>query len=137
MSTGGYTADELAVYMRDALAATAYVLGLSDLLTYRNAVTEVGLVLGLPAPWTDSPRLRALARREAWRLAMAQAAGDYSYSADGASYNRQQVYDHAAAMYALAADEARDLAPDSSGGAGGGGGGSGRIAATARVESIW
>jgi hypothetical protein len=113
-----WTTEELAGYMRGQLAATADVLGLTDLLAYETAVAEVGLAIGSDAPWADSARLRLIARREAWRLAMSQAAGDHAYSEDGASYSRNQVYDHARQMYELAADEVNALAQTPGGGSG-------------------
>jgi hypothetical protein len=103
-----YSESTLAEYMRTGvLRSTGLVLGLVA-ADYQEAVNEVAAALGTTieaAP--DVSRMRILARREAWRLAMQQSGGDYAYSEDGISNNRQQIFDHAKEMFSQAE---RDLA---------------------------
>lgn len=92
-----YTDNTLAAYMRDAvLQSTARVLGLTMLDSFAEAVNNAVLACGQTdiTACTDIPVLRAWAAVAAWEVAQAQAAGDYAYSADGASWQRQQVFDH-------------------------------------------
>lgn len=116
-----YDDTTLAAYMKDGvLRATGLVLGLV-IADYAEAVNEVAALLGTTiAGAPNVARLRILARREAWRLAMQQASGDYGYSEDGAQSSRQQIFDHAKEMFAQAE---RDLASFDSDNPGAGGGG--------------
>lgn len=110
-----YSESTLAAYMESGiLRATGAVLGLVGASHYAEAVNDVAAALGTTiADATDMPRLRILARREAWRLAMQQAGGDYKYSEDGASSDRNQIFDHCKAMFDQAV---RDLTLLDSGG---------------------
>lgn len=113
-----YTDDTLAAYMRDAvLQSTARVLGLTALASFAEAVNNAVLACEQTdiAACTDIPVLRAWAAVAAWEVAQAQAAGDYAYSADGASWQRQQVFDHIKDML----DRARAAAVLIAGSAGG------------------
>lgn len=42
---------------------------------------------------TDTKKLHALARMKTWERALVESAQDYNFSADGASYSRNQVYE--------------------------------------------
>lgn len=108
-----YDESTLAEYMRTGvLRSTGLVLGLVA-TDYQEAVNEVASALGTTiAGAPNVARLRILARREAWRLAMQQASGDYAYTEDGAQSSRQQIFDHAKEMFAQAE---RDLASFDSG----------------------
>jgi hypothetical protein len=110
-----YSEASLADYMEHGiLRATGAVLGLVGAAHYAEAVNDVAAALGTTiADATDMPRLRILARREAWRLAMQQAGGDYAYTEDGAQSSRQQIFEHCKAMFDQAV---RDLALLDSGG---------------------
>lgn len=100
-----YTDTELATYMRDAvLHSTARVLGLTETDQFAEAVNNAVLASGQTAiaDCTDIPVLRAWAAVAAWETAQAVAAGDYAYSADGASWQRGQVFDHIEKMLSRA-----------------------------------
>src|SRR5262245_10804820 len=106
-----YTEDSLALYMRDeVLKATGQVLGLTELGQFADAVLEVQLAIG--DTWsTDIRRTRIVARQEAWRVALAQAGGDYAYTEDGVVNNRQQIFDHCRLMFEQAEAEVIALGP--------------------------
>lgn len=109
-----YTEHTLIGYMRDGvLRVTGRQLGLTNDADYADAVLEVALALGVQtiAEATDIARLRAVARREAWRVAMQQAAGEHHAEADGKAHDRQQIYDHCVAMFKQAAQEVEALGP--------------------------
>jgi hypothetical protein len=100
-----YSEQELATYMRDGvLQSTAGVLGLTTIEQFDEAVNDALIAYGVSdvADATDIPKLRAAAQLCAWRLAQTVAAGDYAYSADGASYQRGQVFEHITKMLAAA-----------------------------------
>ena len=94
-----YTESALASYMLATLGEVAGVLGL-DALEIIEAVNDALLAYGTAdiAQATDIPRLRAAARVAVWRLALARASSLYQFSADGASYHRQQMTEHIRAM---------------------------------------
>lgn len=107
-----YTELDLATYMQNGvLGATGVELHLLSLQDYQEAVNEVSAVLGAIGAVTDIARLRALARREAWRLAMQTAAGEHAAEDNGASHSRQQIYDHCVTMFDRAAREYTLLGP--------------------------
>lgn len=102
-----YTEEQLATFMHGCLGDVATELGWSvDGGSYSEAVTEALLAYDVAdiADATDMRKLRALARREAWRAAVASLAARYDFTADGASHHLSQI--HAAAQAALAAAEA-------------------------------
>lgn len=129
-----YDETSLQEYMRETLGATASVLGLDELHKFTEAGHEVISRLNLQgASWTVTPLLRAFARQEAWRRAMSEAGADHSYSEDGASYNRDQVFAHCRDMYGIASGEVAALQTQNSNGANGAGG----ATVSVRVESVW
>ena len=133
-----YTASALATYMRDGvLRATGTVLGLTAEAAYAEAVTDVAHAAGVAdvALASDVGLLRLLAQREAWKLAMGVAAGDYGYSENGASFNRQQIFEHCARMYEAAVEEVTRYTAAQGGDSGGGGNGGRTIGV--RVQSVW
>jgi hypothetical protein len=93
-----YDETSLAEFMHNELGPVAKVLGYTEpngnAGVYQEAVNEVMLALGvtdlLRAP--DIRKVRALARRQAWTMANNGLATKYDYSADGASYNRSQMF---------------------------------------------
>lgn len=105
-----YTELALASYMLATLGEVAGVLGV-DTLEVSEAVNDALLAYGVSdiAQATDMPRLRAAARVAVWRLALARATGLYQFSADGATYNRQQVVEHIRAMLQLEEADASAL----------------------------
>lgn len=109
-----YTEHTLIAYMRDGvLRVTGRQLGLTNDSDYTDAVTEVTIALGVDAiaDATDMQRLRTLARREAWRTAMQQAAGEHHAEADGKAHDRQQIYEHCVTMFNQASQEVIALGP--------------------------
>lgn len=134
-----YTASALATYMRDGvLRSTGTVLGLTAEAAYTEAVTDVAYAAGVSdvALAPDAGLLRLLAQREAWKLAMGVAAGDYNYSENGASFSRQQIFEHCQKMYEAAVEEVTRYTTAQQGGEVGGGGNGGRTIST-RVQSVW
>lgn len=95
------TADALAVYMLSEVGPLADDLGLTvDALM--PAVEDVlygyfGADGGVITDATDTRKLRALARMEAWRTAVAWCAADFDTSADGESLSLSQRQTHAVA----------------------------------------
>ncbi len=133
-----YTDDTLAAYMRDAvLQSTARVLGLLELSQLEEAVNSAVLACGESdiAACTNIPALRAWAAVAAWEAAQAVAAGDYAYSADGASWQRGQVFDHIEKML----EKARAAAVLISGGPIGSGGGATGSLGTVAIpnQGVW
>lgn len=101
-----YTEANLATFMHGCLGDVATELGWLAASSYSEAVTETLLAYGVTdiAGATDMRKLRALARREAWRAAVGSLASRYDFTADGASHHLSQVYSQA--QHALAAAEA-------------------------------
>ena len=109
-----YTENTLIAYMRDGvLRMTGRQLGLTNDSDYTDAVTEVTIAMQVDAiaDATDMLRTRALARREAWRTAMQQAAGEHHAEADGKAHDRQQIYQHCLTMFNQASQEVIALGP--------------------------
>lgn len=105
-----YTEATLAAYMHATLGDVASALGwAAGTASYGEAVNETALAYGVDDITTiagrdNIARLRALARVESWRQVMSYTAGNFDFSADGASYDRSQI--HAQAVKALALAEA-------------------------------
>ncbi len=96
-----YTEDSLALYMRDGVLKTiAGVLGLTTTADFAEAVTSALLGYGVSAidDAADIAKLRAWAAVAAWEVAQTVASGDYRFSADGGSWDRQQVFEHITTM---------------------------------------
>lgn len=93
-----YSETTLANLMAAALGPIAATLAITD---YSEAVNDVLLAYGVTdiADATDIPRIRAMARAQAWRLAMDAASSRFDDSTDGQSMSRSQLYDHAKAQY--------------------------------------
>jgi len=90
---GAYTESGLALYMHAVLGAVASLLGYTAPGSYTEQVNDALTALGLTdiASATDVTALRAVARREAWKKAQADAAALYDFKADGGDYSRSQV----------------------------------------------
>jgi hypothetical protein len=95
-----YTETTLADFMKDQLKGIATMLGWTTTPDdYQEAVNEALLAYGVSDIATISglaniKKLRALARVQVWKAALAAVAGDFSFSADGGSYQRDQVFQH-------------------------------------------
>lgn len=97
-----YSEYSLGSYMLDSLGELAGILGMDDIVV-SEAVNDALLGYGVSdiTKATDIARLRSAARVAAWRMALARASAMYQFSADGASYSRQQVTEHIRNMLAL------------------------------------
>lgn len=108
-----YTEETLKAYMHTVLGAVATALEWSVAGgQYDEPVNEVLLAYDVTdiANATNVRKLRALARREAWRAAVNSLASNYNFSADGARHDLSQVYEQAQKQ--LEAAEADTLAYD-------------------------
>jgi|SRR5688572_39588 len=110
-----YTEKQLAEYMHVMLGKVAKALDLhfgpTDAGDYAEAVNDA--LLAYPADniatitgSENIQRLRALARVAAWRHVVTNFAALFDFSADGASYNRNQLFKNAQAALQLAEDDA-------------------------------
>lgn len=99
-----YTEKTLADFMAETLKTTADLLGLaagaSDAGDFAEAVNEALLQYGVTDVSEISgiesiKKIRALARVEAWNLAVACFTAMYKFSADGGSYDRNQLFEQA------------------------------------------
>lgn len=100
-----YSEETLKAFMLAALSGLGTALGLTA-ASFDEAVNDTLLAYGVSdiAQATDMAKLRGLARVAAWQVAVAAAAGDYDFSADGGNYRRSQL--HEQARKGLAAAEA-------------------------------
>ncbi len=108
-----YTEDELKAFMLATLEDLGSVLGLTA-ARFGEAVNETLLAYGVTAiaQATDIPKLRALAKVEAWKVAVKAASGRIDWSEAGASFKQSQ--------YRTAAREGLELAQAEAAAYGGG-----------------
>jgi hypothetical protein len=93
--------------MLDAVGNLGAILGIvADDMS--EAVNETLLAYGADAVTdaTDIGKLRALARIEAWRVAVAKSAGSYEFTANNATFKRAQIHTDAQAGLLRAESEA-------------------------------
>lgn len=88
-----YTEDTLATFMLSQLGDVSGVLGWTALADVQEAVNATLLVYGVDdiADATDIAKLRAFAKREAWRLAVASLSTFYDFSNPEGQYKRSQM----------------------------------------------
>jgi hypothetical protein len=87
-----YTETQLATFMLSQLGDVADVLGWTGLPHLHEAVNETLLAYGADIDdVTDIAKLRALARREAWRLAVTSLITRYDFSNPEGDYKRSQM----------------------------------------------
>lgn len=93
------------------VAADLNWTGLSDL---QDAVDETLLAYPVASVELaiDIPRLRALARREAWKAAMEATAADSPFKADGGEYDQAKMHAQCVKQWQLAASAAAALEED-------------------------
>lgn len=91
-----YTESELRDYMLIVTGNVASAIGWTA-ANFTEAVNDALIAYGVStiASATDIAKLRGIAKVEAWRSIADATAADYQFSADGGSYNRQQIHDHA------------------------------------------
>lgn len=100
-----YTEHELALFMHNELGEMAGVIRATapdendedELGSYGERVIDVLLAYGVSdiIVATDIPKLRALARREAWRFAVRQLSSKVSFSLDGQSISLSDLQEQA------------------------------------------
>jgi hypothetical protein len=93
-----YTEAQLAAFMHSQLGDFPALFGwTSDLANYQETVNETMIAYGVStiASATNIQKLRALARVEAWKQVLAKLANKHGFQADGATFNRQQMYEMA------------------------------------------
>jgi len=107
-----YSESSLLRYMDDVLGAVADALGWTAAsIEITEALNETLLAYGVSdvtgiAGISNLRKLRALARREAWRAAMTEAAADYDFENEAGVMKRSQVFAQAQKAYVQAANEA-------------------------------
>lgn len=111
-----YTDLTLAEYMETVTRNITAALGWSA-DDFSEAVTDTMIAYGVTDldDATDIPKLRALAKVEAWRTVVDGTAADFNFSADGGNYSREQVHDHAVAALDRALNAAARYADTSEG----------------------
>jgi hypothetical protein len=96
-----YTEHELADFMAAELGKVAtllaYAVGALDAGSYQEAVNEAIIQYGAAsiALCTDIPKVRALARVEAWKKACNDLVTYYKFSSTGSVFERESVYKNA------------------------------------------
>lgn len=110
-----YSEQGLFLFMRDEMQEVGRALNWNNQVDYQPAIDETLLSFGAGvavASITDIRLLRARARVYMWHRAAQATAGDYDFSADGGTYSRKQIHDHAVAMLLKAQSEAALLDGD-------------------------
>jgi hypothetical protein len=106
-----YNEDGLKAFMLGQVGNMGAVLGL-DVNSFTEAVSDTLLAYGVPdvALALDIPKLRALARVEAWRVAVQQAAGRYDFQTQNAKHSRSALFAQAKEGLTLALADASGYA---------------------------
>lgn len=104
-----YTESALRDYMLSVTANVAGAVGWTA-VNFTEAVNDALVAYGVAdiALATDIAKLRCLARAEAWRSLVAATAADIKFTADGATFERQQLQEHCVAALERAEGEAVD-----------------------------
>lgn len=99
---------QLATYMLGQLGETATILGWSGLAHVQEAVNEALLAYGADTitDATDMAKIRALAKREGWRLAIQSIAARFTFETDGQVFRRSDLMKAAQAALELAESQA-------------------------------
>lgn len=103
-----YTEATLATFMLAELGDVAGVLGWTTQDAVQEAINEALLVYGVDdiADATDIPKLRALARRQAWRSAVNSLTTRYDFTNPEGEYKRSQMVKAAATRLAQVESDA-------------------------------
>lgn len=101
-----YTESSLADFMISALGEVADTLGWATLADVQEAANDALVLYGASdaASASNIPKLRALARVAAWRMAVASLAARFDFTTDQQSFRRSQMLE--GAQKALAQVEA-------------------------------
>lgn len=100
-----FTLETFAQFLERSLSSTAAVLDWSaDNDDFDDIVTDTLLHLDIDdiETVTDNAtirKLRAVGQMYVWKMAMAAFAGDYTFSADGGQFSRNQLFQHAETMF--------------------------------------
>lgn len=102
-----YSEAELRAYMVTVTSNVAAALGWSE-ANFAEAVNDTLALYGVTdiVEATDIPKLRTLAKVEAWRAVADATVADYQFSADGGSFSRQQLHQQAVAALERAEGDA-------------------------------
>lgn len=113
-----YTAEDFGTYLLGRLGHTATGLGWATGANggdFEEVINDTLIQMGLTdiANVTAAriPELRALAQVHLWTAVAESVAGDFDFSADGASYSRSQLQEHAQAMLEKAETRAMQYDP--------------------------
>lgn len=108
-----YTETTLAEYMLAVLGVVGQTLGLSS-SSFGEAVTDTLLAYGTDdiSQATDMKKLRALAKAAAWKKACDDLVGFYRFSADGGTFDRNQMREMAEKALTLAQADAAAYDPN-------------------------
>jgi hypothetical protein len=104
-----YTEISLRDYMLSVTANVAGAVGWTA-VNFTEAANDALVAYGVTdiALATDIAKLRCLARAEAWRALVAATAADIKFTADGATFERQQFHQQCVAALERAEGEAVD-----------------------------
>lgn len=92
-----YTEATLADYMHAVLGPVGVALNYMPATAYREPITETLLTYGTTdiatiAGAANLRKLRTLARVEVWRMVVGHVSGDFDFTADGATFSREQLH---------------------------------------------
>lgn len=110
-----YTEATFGTYLEAVLGAEVMsALGISAITTGDEIIYETLFDYGVDdiANATDIKKLRALGKVNLWATMTGKASARYKFSADGGSYDRQQLYEHCKANYASALRDALEYTPN-------------------------
>lgn len=110
-----YTEGELAVYMHATLGELAAWLALTpNTSSYDQQITDTLIAYQVIdiASANDIAKLRAIAKREAWRMAMERTAIAYNISADDQRFDREKIHEHCRNMFDRASSAAAQYVGD-------------------------
>jgi hypothetical protein len=105
-----YTEETFILYIRDGVfrRKVADILRWDLTTNYQEIVDQTLLDYGVATieEALNIPKLRALGRMNAWKAVMEANVPAYQATADGATFHRDQIYDHARQQYNEAVSDA-------------------------------
>lgn len=107
MLPAAYTEFTLLAYMVTVTRAVAGALGWgAD--DFTEALNDTLIAYGVESVGDagNIPKLRALAKVEAWRAVVAGTVADFNFSVDGGNYSREQIHTHAVEALTRALEQA-------------------------------
>ena len=105
---------ELADYLMSYLGQVGKDFGWTNKSDFGTIIEDTLLLYGVKteAEATDLVKLRSLAKMVAWGFVLSSLSANYSFSADGATYNRNQYYEMAKSNYSNCLSECYMYLPD-------------------------